>query len=221
VAKARAKKKSKARPKSAPWRVADVPMDVPPREAWRPEWRDRATRLLVAYNDGLLAAPGRRKRAEAGQWLARGGSESTLAVLYAADVWARRRSIDPVVWAAWNGRRVRSEWTSRERMLALFDEARAQVFLADDLTNLNVAYEKDRELSGRLGESGFVVGRDLHHGAELAKWNFRQRGHEILCIDAHDLHFGFHARSTVCSSCSLKDRCERETLMRIEKRDRP
>ena len=149
--KARAKKTSR----TAPWRVADVPMDVPARETWRPEWRDRATSLLRAYNDGLLANPGRRRRAEAGQWVARMGVESTLEVLYAVDVWARRQGLDSVVWAAWVARRVRNDTTSRERMLSLFDEQLARAFLADELANLDIAREKDRALVARLGESGF------------------------------------------------------------------
>jgi hypothetical protein len=102
----------------------------------------------------------------------------------------------------------------------LFDLDLLKAYLADDLASLNAGRAANAALNAILGSSGFVVGRDLHHGAELAKANFRQRRHEILCIEAHDITRGFHPRSDICGGCPLRDRCKAETAFRVAK-ERP
>ncbi|HEY4658041.1 MAG TPA: hypothetical protein VIH11_00890 [Gemmatimonadaceae bacterium] len=219
VAKARAKKKRK--PRAAPkwgWTLDNCPVDAPAVELWRPEWRDHATTLLRAYNDGLLNNPTRLAAAERGHGRATlASSAGVLESLYAVHVWARRHGINPTAWARWNARRVRTVDDGRSRLHHLFDVERAELYRADAMTSVNEADARDAELHARLGASGFVAGRDLHEGAELAKRGFRERGREILCVEAYDLTFGFHPSSTICADCPLRDRCKAETAFRLGK----
>lgn len=213
-----ASKRKPKRSKLRGWALADCPVDAPPRELWRPEWRDHATALLLAYNDGLLANPTRRaaaSRGHAGATLA--SSAGALEALYAVRAFARSQKINPAAWVRWNGRRVKTADDGKTRLLHLFDVERVALYLADEMTSLNEAEAQDAALHARLGASGFVAGRDLHAGAELAKRHFRDRGREILCIEAHDLTMGFHRASAVCADCPLRDRCAAETMARLVK----
>lgn len=213
------KSKTKARPRRKDaWHLGACPLDAPPRETWRPEWRDRATAMLRAYNDALLGNPARAAAAGRGAWVVRASSEGVLEALYAVNVWARRHSIDGVAWVRWVGRRVRSDTTALERLASLFDLNLLHQYLNDPLSSIDIGNAIDANLHARLGASGFVVGRDMHAGAEQAKANFLARGREVLCIDAHDITFGFHTASPSCARCSLRDRCQRETAFRLSRK---
>lgn len=204
------------RSKTAPWSLSDVPMDVPPRETWRVDWRDHATSALRAYNDGLLANSVRSEMAKAGRWVVKSSALGTLEVLYASTIWARRRGADPFVWVRWIGQRVRSCDDSVARSRQLFDEELFAVFASDHYgAHVVSGAEVDDALHRQLGSAGFVAGRDRHEGAEIAKRHFVARGREVLCIDAHDIHFGFLASSPTCGACSLRERCKGETSRRL------
>lgn len=211
-------KKAKAKRPAPRWTLAACPVNAPARELWRPEWRDHATSLLVAYNAGLLNNPTRQRAADAGHGrVVLRGTEDVLEALYAVRVWAKAQGIEPVAWVRWNGRRVRTADSPIERLLCLFDADRVATYREDAMTSVNEADAQDAALHARLGASGFVPGRDLHAGAELAKAHFLERGREILCLDAHDITHGFHAASTSCLRCPLRDRCKAETAFRLGK----
>jgi hypothetical protein len=216
--KAKPKPKKAKRAPAPRWTLAACPVDAPARELWRPEWRDHATSLLVAYNAGLLNNPTRRRVADAGHVsVTLSSSEDVLEALYAVRVWAKAQGVEPVAWVRWNGRRVRTADSAVARLLHLFDTERVVAYRSDAMTSVNEADAQDAALHARLGASGFVPGRDLHAGAELAKLHFLDRGREILCLDAHDITFGFHAASPSCLRCSLRDRCKAETTFRLGK----
>lgn len=213
------RKASKKRTVAQAWQLKDCPVDAPPRAAWRPEWRDRATALLRAYNEGLLRNPARQAASRKGIWTVRGDAETTVECCYAVYVWARQHGIDPLLWARWTGGRVRSDADSVARLMSLFDAHLIPTYLEDPLVGVAAASAADAELHARLAAAGprFVAGRDLHAGAETAKRNYRDRGHELLCIDAHDITFGFHPASTACLDCPLRDRCKAETAFRLSR----
>ncbi len=224
--KPKAKRKAKRRGRrgrSAPWwgawSLRACPVEAPPSDTWRLEWRDHALTLLRAYSDGLLANPARLAASRAGRARLVPGGQGVLEVCYAVHVWAKRHKINPVGWARWTGRRVRSDEDGLARLACLFDAARIPTYLDTEMVSVNEAAAADAELHTRLGAAGFVAGRDMHAGAELAKQHFRERGREILCIDAHDLTFGYHADSTWCASCPLRDDCKAKTFDRLQKRD--
>lgn len=200
------------------WQLRACPVDPPPVELWRREWRDQAMTLLRAYAEGLLANPTRLAASRRGAARLVPGGQPVLEVCYAVHVWAKQHKIHPPAWARWTGRRVRTDEDGLARLAALFDAARIPAYLETEMVSVNEADAADAALHARLGSGGFVPGRDMHAGAELAKQHFRERGRELLCLDAHDITFGYLAGSTWCASCPMANRCNTETAMRLSKR---
>lgn len=210
-------KRRRAAPKRG-WALSDCPLEAPAKELWSLGWRDHATTLLRVYNDALLTNPTRLAAAQRGNSrVVVHGSEGTLEALYAVYVWARRIGIVPEAWVRWNGRRVKTADDAKARLARLFDPDGVELYRADEMTSVNEADAQDAALHARLGSAGFVVGRDMHPGAEEAKRNFRERGREILCVEAYDLTQGFHPASPHCETCPLNGRCKAETTLRLSK----